>query len=250
MPSKAALIIVPQLFIGVECPFWGWWWKSLFRVDHSQPWKKPPSLLLVCVFLFLFLFCGGVVWFFFQDEDGFITATILLPFFKLKFKWSLKGAAQLILMEICCHFKNYNFFLLSNLGSLWCSFIMNTAVMLWYTHIVFESRNIHLGRCSWIVRRKVQTTVQTDYPTVWRLDLIITGMWIRILILEPYKVCCSRYLLSKAAALGSHCTETWLKVRTDSEINVLCCHLYSLIIKHGKKKTCIKFKLIWHSYIF
>ena len=67
------------------------------------------------------------------------------------------------------------------------------------TFFMFEGRNIHLGRHSWIVRKNVQTHF-IDYPAVWRLDLIITRTCIRNFILKPYKACCSRQLLSKATA--------------------------------------------------
>lgn len=131
-------------------------------------------------------------------------------------------------------------FLLSMLGSLLCSLILNIVVI--FRYILFEGRNIHLGGHSWIVRKKVQTHF-IGYPTAWRLDLIITRTCIRNLILEPYKACCSRYCLSKATALGRSCTETWLKVETHSGKNVLHYNLYSLIIWHGKKKIYFKVKL-------
>lgn len=210
MPSKATLIILPQLFIGVKCPFQGWWRKSLFRVDNSQPWKKTSE-----VFFFFF---------FARMKLVLLVQRFYCCFLNWNFKWSVKDIARVNLTEICCQFNNCNFFCCP----VWVPFCAPSSwiLLLYYgTHVAFESRNIHLGRCSWIVRKKMFKPWY-KLTTIWRLDLIITGTWIRNLILEPYKACCSRYLPSKAAALGRHCTETCLKVSTDSEINVLCCHLY------------------------
>lgn len=131
-------------------------------------------------------------------------------------------------------------FLLSRLGSLFCSPILNIVAICRYILYIWKEK-YSLRQAFLDCQKKVQTHF-VDYPTVWRLDLITPRTCTRNLILEPYKACCSRYLLSETTALGRSCIKTWLKVRTDSGESMLHYSLYSLIIWHGKK-IYIKVKL-------